>query len=396
MKKLIFLPLILLLSSCTLFPKTPASFEEYYIRNTKATIESTESTMKSLGFFRSYEINGVIDALVSIPVLLSGSFISDYTTQTDGKNASLTLENTKVQYDGLAGSGLLSLDTLGVISEQGNLHILYKNLTDIGFSTPEMRDVFARFDGTWLSWTQLDARAGITDPAELQAMAFLDNLSGLDRDKIEKYLTSNIIWKSTEDLGMSGALHMYRVELDRDNVLALMSSVKLDMTGVAFTAEESATLRDQLALVNLRGTMGFDPEGSDNIDIFLTLIDDTSASLGTLSYSMTEAEIQVILTSTDTAIALTYTYTHTEDRNDMSLTFTQSGREMGSAVGYVTRAGDEFRELGLDITAQGITVTLKHNQKEDGSFDGRILLPVGSISWNGVIDNKKLTALKVQ
>ena len=352
MKKLIILPLLLLVSSCSLFTKTPTTFEEYYIRNAKATVESTENTMKSLGFFRSYETNGVLDALVSVPVLLSGSLTSDYTTQTDGQNATITLENMKVQYDGLAGSGLLSLDTLGLISEQGNLHVLYKNLTDIGFSTPEMREAFAKFDGTWLSWTQEDARAGITDATELQAVELLDNLSALDRDTIEKYLVDYVAWKSTEDLGMSGALHMYRVELDRDNILALMMAIKSDMTGVDFTTDEKTALPEQLALINLTGTMGFHPEDTTVTDITLSLSDDTQTSLGTIVYTTTDTDTRIVITSTDTDIALTYTYSHADDRDDMTLIFTQAGIEMGKAVGYITRTDDEFRELGLDVTAQ--------------------------------------------
>lgn len=79
----------------------------------------------------------------------------------------------------------------------------------------------------------------------------------------------------------------------------------------------------------------------------------------------------------------------------MVLTARQAGTEVGKMTAYVDTQDGEFRELSLDLTAQGITVTLKHTQQEDGKFDGRLLLPVGSISWNGAVTDKKLTALKV-
>jgi hypothetical protein len=67
-----------------------------------------------------------------------------------------------------------------------------------------MREVFKKFDGTWLSWTQEQARAGITDPLELQAMNVIENISKIDKNQIEKYLTKYPVWKSLEDMGMSG------------------------------------------------------------------------------------------------------------------------------------------------------------------------------------------------
>lgn len=138
-----------------------------------------------------------------------------------------------------------------MISEAGNLHVLYKNLQDVALSTPEMREVFKKFDGTWLSWTQEEARSAIEDPMELQTMTVLENLSKLDKKQIEKYLISYPLWRSTQDLGMSGSLHFYAVELDREKILSLMNIVKTDLTGSPFSAEEQDALREQLTLLAL-------------------------------------------------------------------------------------------------------------------------------------------------
>ncbi|MFZ2255415.1 MAG: hypothetical protein WAW59_04540 [Patescibacteria group bacterium] len=90
MKKLLVITTLLLLGSCSLFDKAPTSFEDYYTRNVRATIESTEKTLESLGLFRSTETSGVFDALVSVPILLSGSLMTDYNVQSDGRNAAIT------------------------------------------------------------------------------------------------------------------------------------------------------------------------------------------------------------------------------------------------------------------------------------------------------------------
>lgn len=375
--------------------KTPTTFEDYYARNVRASIDSTEKVLESLGLFRSTETSGIFDALVSVPVLLSGSLMTEYNVQSDGRNASLTATDGKLQYDGLAGSGSLSFDKLGLISEAGNLHVLYKNLQDAGLSTPEMREVFKKFDGTWLSWTREEARASITDPAELQAMNMLENLAKVDKEQIEKYLTEYPVWKSTEDMGMSGALHMYKVELDREKVLSLMNVVKTDLTGSGFSTEEQSTLRDQLALVGLSGTMWFHSDSTDVTDTQLSLTDGSGTILGTLAAQTEKGKTHMVLTSVQEDIAFDYTYTDGESRDDMVLTVAQAGTELAKMVGYIESKDGKFRELSLDITAQGVTVTLKHTQQDDGTFDGRLLLPVGSISWNGTVTDKKLTALKV-
>ncbi len=104
-------------------------------------------------------MTGIFDAAVSIPVLFSGSTEFSYDAQNHGRDASVMAEDGHLQYTGLAGSGSLTFDKFGLIAEKGNLHILYKNLQDIALMTPEMRTVFAKYDDTWLSWTQAEAEA---------------------------------------------------------------------------------------------------------------------------------------------------------------------------------------------------------------------------------------------
>lgn len=396
MKKFLIVVTLLLLSSCTFGQKTPTSFEDYYTRNARATIDSAEKRLESLGLFRSTETSGIFDVLVSVPVLLSGSLMTEYNIQSDGRNASLSATDGKLQYEGITGSGFLSFDKIGLISEAGNLHLLYDNLQDLGLSTPEMREVFAKFDGIWLSYTQKEARASITDPTELQAMDMIENLSKMDKKQVEKYLTEYPIWQSTEDVGMSGALHVYRVELNRAKILELMSVIKADLTGSGFSTEDQSALREQLARMNISGTMAFHPDHTDVTGMNISLTDGSGTILGTLSSLIEPKKTQITITSTQDGVELNYIYTDNDTRHDMNMVVSQSGIEMMKMTGYMDGTGKKFRELGLDITAQGITVTLKHTEQEDGKFDGRLLLPVGSLSWNGMSTDKKLTALSIQ
>lgn len=396
MKKLLGIVILLMLSSCSLTGnKVPTTFEDYYTRNVRATIESTEKTLQSLGLFRSTETSGVFDALVSVPILLSGSLMTDYNIESDGRNASLTITDGKLQYDGLAGTGFLSFDRLGMISEAGNLHVLYDNLQDLGFSTPEMREVFAKFDGTWLSWTREEARASVTDPIELQIMDSMENITRINKSQIEKYLLDYPIWKSTEDMGMIWDLHVYKVELDRANVIELMGVMKQDFTGSGFTTQEQASLSEQLWLMSLTGTIGFHPSDKDILELRLSLMAGADTAVGTFAIIRDAKKYQIILTSIEEALELNYTYTDGETRDDMTLLMSQSGIEMGKMTWYIDTKKGKLSELSLDMMVQWIWVTLKHTQQDDGKFDGRLLLPVGSISWNGTVIDKKLTALKI-
>jgi hypothetical protein len=161
-----------------------------------------------------------------------------------------------------------------------------------------MREVFEKFDGTWLSWTREDARAEITDPIELQAMTILENLSKMNKKQVQSYLTDYSILTSTEDMGMSGALHVYKVQLDREKVFALLNTLKLDLSGAEYSNEEQGILRDQLELVNISGTMAFHPENTDTAEMYLSLLDQSGSTLGTVSISTEPKKTHIVFGST--------------------------------------------------------------------------------------------------
>lgn len=323
MKKLLALSLLLVMGSCSLFDKTPESFEDYYVRNVEATIDTVDSTMKSLGFFRSFQSEGTLDAALSIPVILSGSFASAYTLKNDGRDISFDMQKALLQYDGISGSGLLALDELGLISQAGDIYVNYKNLKDIGFLTTDMREVFTRFEGKWLSWTQAEAQSDITDPTEIEAMKLAENISKLDRKQITKYLTVYPIWKSTADLGMSGALHMYSVELDSENVLSMMNAIRTDLLETGFTPDELTALREQLALIRLTGTLGFHTTDADITQSLISFGSAEEGTLGTLSMDTTPTAKKIIITDISGGTQMVLDMTEIDDKYTLDMIVSQ-------------------------------------------------------------------------
>lgn len=97
--------------------------------------------------------------------------------------------------------------------------------------------------------------------------------------------------------------------------------------------------------------------------------------MGIVSLLREPTKTEIVFESVEEAITVKYTYTDGELRDDMSLVASQSGMELAQMTAYIDTADNRF-QFSTDITAQGITVSLKHTQEKDGTFDGQLLLPV--------------------
>lgn len=84
-----------------------------------------------------------------------------------------------------------------------------------------------------------------------------------------------------------------------------------------------------------------------------------------------------------------------EKESTGKLLLVQSGSEMGSLTVDVKYPDKKFQELSINATAEGVSVMLTHTVK-DNAFEGRLLLPVGSISWKGAIKDDLLAALNIR
>jgi len=94
---------------------------------------------------------------------------------------------------------------------------------------------------------------------ELMGYNIGKNLVTKSLTDIEKYITEFPIWKDTTDLGMSGALHYWAVEINRGNITSLVKKLSLDLAGTGMTTENIKDLEDSLALLSFSGKIGFDP-----------------------------------------------------------------------------------------------------------------------------------------
>lgn len=102
-----------------------------------------------------------------------------------------------------------------------------------------MSQIFAKYNKKWISITAEDTFASLTGATEQERMQFQVSqmLSQLTLGEIESYLVQYPIWKETKDLGMSGALHQYSVELHRENIIALIEDFTKKATGQSLSED---------------------------------------------------------------------------------------------------------------------------------------------------------------
>jgi hypothetical protein len=90
-------------------------------------------------------------------------------------------------------------------------------------------------------------------PAELAGYNIGRNLMTKSLSDIKKYATEYSLFRDTADLGMSGSLHIWSVELHKSNILALSKQLTLDLAGTGMTDAESAELAKNLEAVSFSG-----------------------------------------------------------------------------------------------------------------------------------------------
>lgn len=91
------------------------------------------------------------------------------------------------------------------------------------------------------------------------------SLSRMTLSDIETYMKEYPLLRETQDLGMSGSLHVYRVSLAKDAILALMSDFTTKATGKDMDAEMKKNLNTSLTETNLEGTISYDPNDTKRV-----------------------------------------------------------------------------------------------------------------------------------
>jgi hypothetical protein len=131
-------------------------------------------------------------------------------------------------------------------------YLFFKNFDEGGIMPATIKTIIDTYQGGWLS---LDADTGSLSPEETLTNTIQRNLISKTPRDYEKYLVDHPVFHDTADLGMSGSLHQWRVELDRDQIYALVSQATTDLSGTGLTAEYSDDLRSHLAQSTFSGTI---------------------------------------------------------------------------------------------------------------------------------------------
>jgi hypothetical protein len=155
-------------------------------------------------------------------------------------------------------SGSLSVDELGIISHNADSYMSYKNIVDIGMIPEQTKEIIKKYENTWLNI----AEKSPTDMSSEELMGYTigKNIFMKSTSDIEKYATEYPLLKSTADLGMSGSLHMFSIEIDRANILALTKKLSLDLAGTGITDDYAKTVETNLTELSFSGVIGFDPK----------------------------------------------------------------------------------------------------------------------------------------
>ncbi len=155
---------------------------------------------------------------MNVSGILSGSISSEYSGLIDGRNGESTFRKLQLLFTSLVSSGSLSADEIGLISHGVDSYFSYKNIIDTGIMNDDIRKILKKYENNWLSLlekSQIDTMSS----EELMGYNIGKNIFTKSLSDIEKYVTDFRIWKDTADLGMSGSLHVWSVELDHANIV---------------------------------------------------------------------------------------------------------------------------------------------------------------------------------
>ncbi len=393
MYKFIIISLLLAtLSACTLpWSKQDQSFQWLYRANIHATIASLDEFWELIGINRHESIEGNILSHIQVPGILSGTLSSEYTALLDGRNSESFFRKVSLIYSSLVSSGSLSADEIGFAWHGADTYVSYKNLVDADMMSADVRKVLGKYENSWLSMTQ-QSNIGMSAD-ELAGYNIAKNLMTKSLPDIEKYATWYPIWRDVADLGMSGSVHYWSVDLDRSQISALAKQLSLDLAGTGMTTENIATLDRNLATLSFSGKLGY-----DIVDPTLSVLDGSlSASgkiLAAISIRKDNNGWSIHINSTPENAGIVLNYGKKENRYVWDITITQWSSEMGKLTGYVEFQWHKLRDISLEGSAQGITVSLRHTIDGD-SFTGKLSAVVGTLDWSGTTSGDRLTSLRI-
>ncbi len=392
-KKLIVISLILVsLSACTMpWSKQDTSFQWLYRANIHATMKSIDELGQLLGINRHESIEGTIFSHIQVPGILSGSLSSEYSALIDGRNSESFFRKVSLLYTSLVSSGSISADELGFAGHGADTYISYKNIVDAGMMSDDIKKILTKYENTWLSLSE-QANIGMT-PDELVGYNMGRNILTKSLTDVEKYATDYPIFRDTADLGMSGSLQYWSVELDRAQILALSKQLSLDLAGTGMTDEYTRTLESNLATISFTWKIWYDP-ADPTVSTLDGSLSTSGHILADISIHKDKSGWSIRINNTPEKVGIALNYGKKENRYVFDTTITQGTTEMGKVTGYIDQVGGKFHELSLEGSAQGITVSLRHTVDGD-HFTGKLSAVIGTIEWSGTTGDDRLMSLKI-
>lgn len=249
-----FVPILLLtLSACTIPGLKDESFLSLYKANIEANISQVEKFSELIGINRHESIEGIISSAVNVPGILSGGLTANYNTLIDGRNSESYFHNLDLKFTSLLSSGALSIGELALVSHGADSFISYKNISDIGLIPTEMQTIIKKYENNWLNMSK--GAESEMSAEELMGYNIARNLIGKSLSDVSNYATEYPIWKDTADLGMSGALHMWSIDMNRTNMVELAKKLSLDLAGTGMTTEAISSLEKSLSAITFTGSL---------------------------------------------------------------------------------------------------------------------------------------------
>ncbi len=387
-----FIPILLLsLSACTIPGFRDESFLSLYKANVEANVSQIEEFSELIGINRHESIEGVVSSVINIPGILSGWLSSNYNTLIDGRNSESFFHNLDLKFTSLLSSGALSIGELALVSHGADSFISYKNVSDIGLIPTEMQTIIKKYENNWLNMSK--GAESEMSAEELMGYNIARNLIGKSLSDVSNYATEYPIWKDTADLGMSGALHMWSIDMNRTNMVELAKKLSLDLAGTGMTAETISNLEKSLNTITFTGSLWFDPKNPE-----VSYLDGTISLSGTIigwiTISKNLDSTNIKLTSPEDQSALVLNFAKKETKYTLDASVLASGIEAGKISSYVEFQDRKLREISLEASVEGMTMTMKHTITGD-TFVWKLSAVVGTLDWSWTIKDDRVTTLKI-
>lgn len=286
-------------------------------------------TAKEIGYGVPLGYDGIMKINGMIPSVFSGSLTSNYSSDSNGREMSFDMKKLSFFYTSILSTGSLMIDDLSFVSKTGDAFFKITNLSSENLLPPETVTLLKKYEGKWISYTaetRMKLLSGSTEEERIQ-FQISEMLSKMTLDDVEQYLTKYPIFRQTADLGMSGSLHNYSVELDRTNIIALADDFTQKATGKSLSEDAKKNISDNLSGMNIIGMMSFDPKESRTAD-FVGNIQSSGSTETIASFQIHQKPNNFSFeTKADTSI-LTFNIATVDQKTSLDASISASGAQM--------------------------------------------------------------------